>query len=187
MNYCSQCGKPVTRTIPEGDNRERHVCLHCEHIHYHNPKIIAGCIATLNDKVLLCRRAIEPRHGLWTLPAGFMENGETSLEGALRESLEEANARVKEPQLSCVFDIPHISQVYIFYRGELKDMDFAPGKESLEVELFREEEVHWNELAFPVIEKALDCHFNDRKAGSHKVHAGTIEIPWKWLRANPPR
>lgn len=184
MNYCSLCGKPVTLLIPEGDDRERHVCEHCETIHYHNPRIIAGCIPTLGDQVLLCKRAIEPRRGLWTLPAGFMENGETTLEGALRESIEEANARLVNPELSCIFDIPHINQVYIFYRGELRDRDFSAGMESLEVGLFREDEIYWDELAFPVVELALDRYFSDLKSGTHQIHTGAVQRPWKWLRSN---
>ncbi len=183
MNYCSQCGKPLTVSIPEGDNRERHVCRHCETIHYQNPRIIAGCIPTMGERVLLCKRAIEPRHGLWTLPAGFMENGESTVEGALRESIEEANAQLVNPELSCIFDIPHINQVYIFYRAELRDTSFSPGLESLEVELFREHEVRWDQLAFPVIELALDHYFTDLKAGRHQVHTGEVRRPWKWIRS----
>ena len=117
MNFSSHCGNPVNLKIPDGDNRERHVCGHCDIIHYQNPRIIAGCIPVLDDQVLLCKRAIEPRFGLWTLPAGFMENGETTLQGALRECEEEANARIDNPVLSGIFDIPYINQVYMFYRG----------------------------------------------------------------------
>ena len=183
MNYCSQCGKPISLKIPQGDNRERHVCDHCETIHYQNPRIITGCIPSQEDKVLLCKRAIEPRHGLWTLPAGFMENGETTIEGALRECMEEARTSIEEPALSCIYDIPHINQVYIFYRGPLSDKGFAPGDESLEVELFTESEVPWNELAFPVVELALHYYFEDMKRGLFEVRTGSIERPWKWIRS----
>lgn len=183
MNFCNQCGNPVTLSIPEGDNRQRHVCTHCATVHYQNPHTIVGCIPTFEDQVLLCRRAIEPRHGLWTLPAGFMENDETSLEGALRESIEEANVRLLNPTLAGVFDIPHINQVYIFYRGELRDTDFAPGHETLEVRLFREQDILWNQLAFPVVELALDRYFTDLKQGRHQVHTGTITRPWRWIRS----
>jgi len=133
MNFCSQCGKSISLKIPDGDNRERHVCDHCDTIHYQNPRVIAGCIPVVGDQVLLCRRAIEPRYGLWTLPAGFMENGESTLQGALRECVEEANARIDNPRLSGIFDIPHINQVYVFYRGMMNNMNFSPGAESLEV------------------------------------------------------
>jgi ADP-ribose pyrophosphatase YjhB (NUDIX family) len=193
MNFCSQCGQPVNLKIPEGDNRERHVCDHCETIHYQNPRIIAGCIPVAGDQVLLCRRAIEPRHGLWTLPAGFMENGETALEGALRECEEEANARINNPILSGIFDIPHINQVYMFYRGALSTnaqndsiesgTDYSPGIESLEVELFRESEIPWDQLAFPVMELMLHHHFQDSKLNLTEVRTGTITRPWKSLRS----
>lgn len=194
MNFCSQCGQPVNLKIPEGDNRERHVCGHCDTIHYQNPRIIAGCIPVVDDQVLLCRRAIEPRHGLWTLPAGFMENGETTLEGALRECEEEANARIDNPILSGIFDIPHINQVYMFYRGTISKRgvsnstnaqngsiqsgaDFSPGIESLEVALFRESEIPWELLAFPVMELMLHHHFQDSKLNLTEVRTGTINRP----------
>jgi ADP-ribose pyrophosphatase YjhB (NUDIX family) len=183
MNFCSLCGNPVNLLVPEGDNRERHVCGHCDTIHYQNPRIIAGCIPTFDDKVLLCRRAIEPRLGLWTLPAGFMENGETTLQGALRECEEEANARINDPILSGVFDIPYINQVYMFYRGIMSDSDFSPGAESLEVALFHEHEIPWDELAFPVMELALHHHFEDIKSNLTIVRTGTIKRPWKSLRS----
>ena len=183
MKFCSQCGNPVNLKMPDGDNRERHVCDHCDTIHYQNPRIIAGCIPVLDDKVLLCRRAIEPRLGLWTLPAGFMENGETSLQGALRECEEEANARIDNPKLSGIFDIPHINQVYMFYRGAMSDVNFSPGIESLEVTLFYEHEIPWHELAFPVIELALRHHFEDMKASQVEVRTGTITRSWKNLKS----
>lgn len=191
MNFCSHCGQPVNLKIPDGDNRERHVCDHCDTIHYQNPRIIAGCVPVVNDQVLLCRRAIEPRHGLWTLPAGFMENGETTLEGALRECEEEANAKIENPILSGIFNIPHINQVYMFYRGPISQtqggiitsgVDFSPGIESLEVALFRESEIPWDELAFPVMELMLHHHFQDIKLNITEVRTGTISRPWKSLR-----
>lgn len=182
MKFCSQCGNPVNLKIPEGDNRERHVCDHCDTVHYQNPRIIAGCIPILDDKVLLCRRAIEPRLGLWTLPAGFMENGETALQGALRECEEEANARIDSPRLSGIFDIPHINQVYMFYQGVISDTNFSPGIESLEVALFHEHEIPWNELAFPVIELALHHHFEDVKFNRIEVRTGIITRSWKNLK-----
>lgn len=179
MNYCSQCGKPVILRIPEGDNRERHVCEHCDVIHYQNPRIIAGCIPCHGDQVLLCKRAIEPRYGLWTLPAGFMENGETTRQGASRECYEEAKARMENHHLYGVFDVPQINQVYIFYRGQLSDLSFGAGDESLEVALYQEHQIPWGELAFPVIELALHYYFEDMKRNLFEVRTETIARPWK--------
>lgn len=165
MKFCSSCGSQVEQRIPEGDDRERHICASCDTIHYTNPRIITGCLPTHEGRVLLCKRAIEPRHGYWTLPAGFMENGETTLEGALRESWEEAKARIEVQELYTLFNLPYINQVYMFYRGNLKTLDFGPGMESLEVELFNEESVPWDELAFPVIRKTLEYFFEDQRRG----------------------
>ena len=125
MKFCSHCGNPVSQKVPEGDNRLRHVCDHCQTIHYQNPRIVAGCLPVWGRRVLLCRRAIHPRYGFWTLPAGFMENGETVEQAARRETYEEACARVGELQLYTLFDLPHINQVYMLFRGELADPDFA--------------------------------------------------------------
>lgn len=174
MKFCSACGKAVSLRTPAGDNRDRHVCDHCETVHYQNPRIIAGCIPTYRDRVLLCRRAIEPRHGYWTLPAGFLENGETTLEGALRECREEANALIRQPELYTMVDIPHISQVYMFFRGELVSLDFSPGEESLEVELFEEGDIPWSEIAFPSVKTTLEHFFNDSKTGNYGIRTDTI-------------
>ncbi len=165
MNFCSICGTPVKWLIPPGDNRERHVCSdpECGTIHYQNPRIITGCLPTYNNQVLLCKRAIEPRHGLWTLPAGFLENGETIEQGATRESWEEAKATLKLEKLYTMFDLPHINQVYFFYKAELVDMNFGPGEESLDVQLFDEPDIPWDELAFPVVEETLKYYFQDNK------------------------
>lgn len=165
MNFCSQCGHTVEHRIPEGDSRLRHVCPSCHTIHYQNPRIIAGCLPVWRDKVLLCRRAIEPRHGFWTLPAGFMENGETIAEGAARETWEEAEANVAELSLYTVFNIPYINQVYMLHRGILVDGKFGVGVESLECRLFEEDEIPWDELAFPSIRKTLRHYFADRVSG----------------------
>ncbi|MGH1469569.1 MAG: NUDIX hydrolase [Cellvibrionaceae bacterium] len=163
MKFCSNCGNNVERKIPDGDDRERHVCGYCDTIHYQNPRIITGCLPIYEDKVLLCKRAIEPRHGYWTLPAGFMENGETIQEGALRESWEEAKASINVDSLYTMFNLPHINQVYFFYRGTLSNLEFGPGIESIDVQLFTEDAIPWDELAFPVIKKTLEHYFNDRK------------------------
>ncbi len=176
MNFCSHCGHPVTRRIPTGDNRPRYVCVECEAIHYQNPRIIAGCLPVHEDRVLLCRRSIQPRAGLWTLPAGFLENGETTAQGALRETREEANANVEIIDIYTMFSLPHISQVYMFFRARLLDLDFAAGEETEAVHLFREEEVPWDELAFPVITETLKHYFHDRQRNEFPVHSRDIVI-----------
>lgn len=163
MKFCSECGTKVTITIPEGDDRERHVCPSCEAIHYQNPKIVAGTIPVIGNQILLCRRAIEPRHGLWTLPAGFMENGESTKEAARRETWEEACARTCREELYTVISIPRINQVYMIYRAELEEPEFAPGAESLEVQLFSEEDIPWDELAFRTVSRTLEFFFADRR------------------------
>ena len=163
MRFCSQCASPVEQRIPAGDNRLRFVCPHCRITHYQNPRIVAGCLPVWGEQVLLCRRAIEPRRGYWTLPAGFMENGETMAEAAMRETDEEACARVRELQLYTLFDLPHISQLYVFFRAELIDLNYRAGDESLDVRLFHEQEIPWNELAFPTVGRTLQCYFADRR------------------------
>jgi len=176
MKFCSSCGEPVALRIPRGDTRERFVCDGCETIHYQNPRIVTGCLPVHDGRILLCRRAIQPRKGYWTLPAGFLENGETTEQGALRETLEEACARVDIQSLYTLFNLPHISQVYFFYRSKLLDLDFAAGDESLEVQLFRQAEIPWEELAFPVIGRTLDYYFNDCVAGTFPLHSETIAL-----------
>lgn len=175
MKYCSHCGSPVEIRIPEGDNRPRHVCNACSTVHYQNPKMVVGCIPVWERKVLLCRRAIEPRYGLWTVPAGFMENGETSQQGAVRETLEEACARVEVEGLYTLFNLPHINQVYLLFRSRLLDLDFAAGEESLEVLLFDEHRIPWEKIAFPVIRESLRLFFADRELGEFPLRGGTIE------------
>jgi len=175
MNFCSHCGAQVEHKIPEGDNRLRYVCTSCDLIHYQNPRIIAGCIAEYDNKILLCKRAIEPRYGLWTLPAGFMENGETTNEAAQRETFEEANARINNSRLYCAISIPHISQVYMMYRGELIDGFAEPGIESLETRLFSEAEIPWDTLAFPIIRETLNVYFADQKRGHFDIYSGEMQ------------
>ncbi len=175
MNFCSQCGSPVTSRIPPGDDRMRHVCDSCGTIFYSNPKIVAGCIPQWDQQLLLCRRAIEPRSGLWTLPAGFMENGESTDQAAARETLEEANARVEMGKLFAYLNIPALNQVYVIFLARLLDLDFSAGAESLEVRLFHEQEIPWEEIAFPSIERALRLYFQDRRGGGFGVHMADIE------------
>lgn len=174
MKYCSQCGSPVELLVPAGDNVARHVCGQCGEIHYLNPKVVVGCIPQWEDRVLLCRRAIEPRHGLWTLPAGFLENNETTMEGAARETLEEAAARVRISNLYTLFNLPHINQVYLMFLADLVAPEFGPGTESLEVALYEEKDVPWDRMAFPVVEQTLRLYFEDRRRGRFQIHTGDI-------------
>ena len=155
--------------VPDGDTRERAVCDNCGHIHYVNPRIVTGCLPVHEDQVLLCKRAIEPRYGFWTLPAGYLENGETVAVGAARETMEEANANVTGLELYTVFSLPHISQIYMFFLSELNKAEFSSGEESLEVKLFSEDEIPWDLLSFPVVTQTLEFFFEDRKTGDFPV------------------
>lgn len=177
MKFCSSCSATVELYIPEGDTLPRFVCSTCHTIHYQNPKIIVGCIPEWKDKILLCRRAIAPREGKWTVPAGFMENNETLAQAAARETLEEANARVEIGDLYAVYSLPHISQVYLLFRAHLLDLDFSPGIESLEVKLFDELEIPWNEIAFRVIHDPLKRYLQERRKGQISFHQGVIDQP----------
>jgi ADP-ribose pyrophosphatase YjhB (NUDIX family) len=174
MNFCSKCGAPVTRRVPPGDNALRWVCDKCGTIHYENPKMIVGCVAEWDGRILLCKRAIEPRYGLWTVPAGFLENGETTADGAKRETLEEANARVEITALFSLYNLPHINQVYLLFRGRLLDADVSAGAETLELRLFDEADIPWNELAFATVRNTLNHYLADRSAGHFGFHMGTI-------------
>lgn len=165
MNYCSSCAAPLHLGIPEGDHLPRHICDACGTIHYQNPRVITGCLPVFEDKVLLCKRAIEPRKGYWTLPAGFMENDESTTEGAIRETMEEANAHVIISHLYTLTSIVHVNQVQMIYLAQMEKPEFAKSSESLEVRLFEESEIPWDQLAFPTIKNALNYYFNDRKTG----------------------
>jgi ADP-ribose pyrophosphatase YjhB (NUDIX family) len=177
LNFCSVCGKPVNRRIPPGDALPRAICDACGAIHYRNPKLVVGALPEWDGSILLCRRAIEPRHGKWTLPAGFMENHETVAQAAERETLEEANARIALGEMFTLLSVPHISQVHVIYRAQLLDLAFAPGAETLEVALFREEEIPWDEIAFRTIAVTLRHYFSDRRSGGFSFHTGSVEPP----------
>ncbi len=175
MKFCSHCGSArLAFTIPDGDTLPRHVCRDCGTIHYQNPKVVVGCLPVWEDKVLLCRRAIEPRHGLWTLPAGFMELGETTAQGAIRETVEEAGAKVELEGLYSLINVVRVGQVHLFYRARMLDIDFVPGPESLEARLFTEAEVPWHEMAFRTSKMTLEFFFADRRAGRFAFHAADI-------------
>ncbi len=181
MKFCSQCGHPVNWQTPSGDHRPRFVCPACHTVHYQNPRIVAGCLPLWGEQVLLCRRAIEPRRGLWTLPGGFMENDETMEQAAARETLEEACVQVEGLELYTLFDLPHIHQVHVFFRARMVDANFAVGEESLEVQLFHEAEIPWPELAFPTVGHTLEYFFKDRL---HQLYPVRNE-PLAPLRAIP--
>lgn len=165
FKHCPSCGGPVLYQIPADDNRERAVCTVCSEIHYQNPINVVGTLPIWGDQVLLCRRNIEPRFGLWTLPAGFMELGETTASGACRETDEEAGARIELLDLYCVLNVVRIGQVHMYYRARLLSDQFDPGPETIEARLFREEEIPWDELAFHTVRETLRCYFSDRSAG----------------------
>ncbi len=179
MNFCSECGAAVQRIIPDGDDRPRYVCASCGVIHYRNPKIVVGCIPEYGDRILLARRAIEPRLGAWTLPAGYMENGESVAEGARRETWEETRAVVEDLSLFGVFSIIHIHQVYMMFRGRLAEKTFSPTPESSEVRLFSEADIPWDAISFRVVEKTLKRYFADQSAGAFDLHTEDINIQKK--------
>ena len=172
--YCSVCGAKVSRKVPAGDSLLRHVCDACQTVHYRNPKLVVGTMPIWNDQVLLCRRAIEPRYGKWTLPAGFMENDETVAQAAMRETIEEANASIELGDLFSMLSVPHINQVHLFYRARLLDLGFHAGAESLEVALFYAASIPWDELAFRTVSQTLRFFLQDRDAGTMRMHCGDI-------------
>ncbi|ATE60639.1 NUDIX hydrolase [Thauera sinica] len=177
MKFCSSCGAPVRLRIPSGDSLPRHVCDQCGTIHYRNPKVVVGALAEWEDRILLCRRAIEPRYGAWTLPAGFMENEESTAQAAARETWEEACAHIELGAMYTLIDVPHISQVHIIYRARLLDLDFRPGDESLEVALFGEKDIPWDRIAFRTIALTLQHYFDDRRKGAWPFHNLVIGAP----------
>jgi ADP-ribose pyrophosphatase YjhB (NUDIX family) len=174
IKHCKACGSVTQYAVPADDNRERATCTACGTVHYENPLNVVGTLPVWNDRVLLCRRNIEPRHGFWTLPAGFMELGETTAEGAIRETEEEAGARIDLEGLYTVLNVVRVGQVHLFYRATLRDTDFAPGPETIEARLFRESEIPWEELAFRTVKETLVRYFEDRQRGQFGVHCADI-------------
>ena len=174
-NFCSVCAHAIVMRVPPGDNRPRACCDHCGTIHYVNPRMVVGTIPVWGDEVLLCRRAIEPRRNYWTLPAGFLEVDETTAAGAARETDEEAGAHIELGPLFTMFDVVHVHQVHLFYRARLLDTVFDPGDESLEVQLFREADIPWPEIAFRTVSLTLKHYFEDRARGEFGTHTGAIE------------
>jgi ADP-ribose pyrophosphatase YjhB (NUDIX family) len=172
--HCRVCGSPTTYRVPPDDNRERAICNSCGEIHYENPLNVVGTVPVWGEQVLLCRRNIEPRYGFWTLPAGFMELGESTAEGALRETVEEAGANVEMQDLFTMLNVVRVGQVHLYYRARMLDLTLAPGPETIEARLFREDEIPWEELAFRTVRQTLEHYFADRRKGSFELHAGDV-------------
>lgn len=180
QRYCSQCATAITERIPPDDNRLRAVCENCGAVHYQNPRNVVGVLPVWQDKVLLCRRAIEPRYDKWTLPAGFMELGETTAQGAMRETQEEAGAQIELGPLYTVIDVPHAEQVHFFYLAKVLSEELVPGPESIEAAFFSVEDIPWPELAFRTVSSTLEHYIADRPSGVFPVHHYDIPYP-------PPR
>ena len=174
FKHCKRCGGTVNYVVPADDNRERAVCLACGNVHYENPLNVVGTVPVWGNQVLLCRRNIEPRHGYWTLPAGFMELHETAAEGALRETIEEAGASVEMQGLYTVINVVRVGQVHLFYRARLLNTAFAPGPETIEAQLFSEADIPWDDLAFQTVKVTLQRFFEDSKTGQFAVHCADI-------------
>ena len=174
IKHCKACGAEARYAIPADDNRERATCSVCGTVHYENPLNVVGTVPVWGDQVLLCRRNIEPRYGYWTLPAGFMELGETLAQGATRETEEEAGARIELEGLYTVLNVVRVGQVHFFYRARLLDTDFAPGPESIEAQLFTEAQVPWEELAFRTVKETLLRYFEDRRTGRFDLYCADI-------------
>jgi ADP-ribose pyrophosphatase YjhB (NUDIX family) len=176
VKFCSNCGQPVALRTPEGDHLPRYVCDACGVIHYQNPKLVVGCVPEHEGRILLCKRAIEPRYGYWTIPAGFMENGETTQDAARRESLEEALADVEIGSLLAVVHVLHADQVHVMFRAKLARPDFGVGAESLEVMLCDESDVPWPDIAFKSVDFALRRYFEDRRRGVEEHHFTALDF-----------
>jgi ADP-ribose pyrophosphatase YjhB (NUDIX family) len=174
IKHCRACGSPTDYRVPPEDNRDRAVCTACGEVHYENPLNVVGTVPVWGEQVLLCRRNIEPRYGLWTLPGGFMELGETTAEGAVRETVEEAGARIELQELFTVLNVVGIGQVHMYYRARLHDTTFAPGPETIEAQLFHEHEIPWEQIAFLTVRETLRHYFADRGLGRFTLHVGDV-------------
>jgi ADP-ribose pyrophosphatase YjhB (NUDIX family) len=175
INFCSDCGQPVQHLVPPGDLRERAVCTACGAVHYENPKVVVGCVPEWEGKILLCRRAIEPRLGFWTTPAGFLEIGETLSAAAARETREEALADVQVGSLLAVVEVLHSAQIHVMFRARMRTPAFAAGTESQEVMLCEEGQIPWPDIAFQSISFSLRRYLEDRRLGREPVHFHAIE------------
>lgn len=185
FQFCPQCGGPIQYTVPPDDDRKRDTCPRCDRVFYHNPIAVVGCIPTWEDRILLCRRAIEPRIGFWTLPAGFLELGESTPEAGVRETREEALANVTPGDLFTMIDITDIGQIHMFYTAQMHNAEHAPGIESSETWLAREDEVPWRDLAFPTIYRTLELYFADQRANAFSLHNEAIDKhAWARMRFN---
>jgi ADP-ribose pyrophosphatase YjhB (NUDIX family) len=176
MKFCSDCATELEQKIPKGDTYLRYCCPNCDRIFYQNPAVVVGCMPIWEDKVLLCKRAIEPKKGLWTLPAGFMENGECVEEGAMRETYEEAHANVEIENLFTVFSVTNVNYVYMIFKAKLLDLNFKSGIESLDVKLFSKDEIPWDDLAFLSVKHCLNKYYNDQEASHEKTTMGTFRL-----------
>ena len=174
IKHCRACGTLVAYVVPADDNRERAVCPACSTVHYENPLNVVGTLPTWGEQVLLCKRAIEPRHGLWTLPAGFLELGETTAEGALRETDEEAGAQIELGSLFTLLNVVRVGQLHLFYLAAMTSPALNPGSETLEARLFREDEIPWDEIAFRTVRETLRYFFDDRRRGRFGLHCADI-------------
>jgi len=171
IRHCKQCGTAVTYRLPDdGDTRERAICPACHTVHYENPLNVVGTLPIWNDQVLLCKRNIEPRLGKWTLPAGFMELGETVMQGAARETQEEAGAQFQMLELFSIMNVVRVGQVHFFFRAQLTSPDFDPGHETQEARLFAEQDIPWDDIAFRTVRETLRCYFADRARGHYSLH-----------------
>ena len=177
MTYCPDCAHRLEWRIPDGDNRPRHVCPGCGAIHYENPRIVVGTVCTWGERILLCRRAIEPRYGLWTLPAGFLELDESMAEGAIRETSEEAGAQIEIGPLYSLIDVLHAGQVHVFYRARMTTDALDPGPESLEAQLFEVADIPWNEIAFRTVYLTLRWFVDDRGRGEFALRTDVLRAP----------
>jgi ADP-ribose pyrophosphatase YjhB (NUDIX family) len=174
IRFCRACGAAVSYLVPADDNRERAVCPACATVHYENPTNVVGTVPVWGEQVLLCKRAIEPRYGLWTLPAGFLELGESTADGAIRETVEEAGAQIELGPLFTLLNVVRVGQVHLFYRATMTSPELDPGHETLEARLFREDEVPWEQIAFRTVKETLQRWFEDRRQGQFGFHSADI-------------